>query len=160
MAGDQEDAKKQAVLELDEPTEDAVPRPTIKTSFDLVQYAEANVPPMRERVSTLSDEDATEQARIASVLIDSTPPKPSSAPSHDAGAIRARLAPLSRVPSLITKSIAELGSLVDDPKSAYVLGFVDGVLSLETIVDVTGLPEAETVRILERFISQGAVRFK
>jgi hypothetical protein len=114
---------------------------------------------MRERVSTLNDEEATEQARIASVLIDSTPPRPSSLTSQDPAAIRARLAPLSRVPSL-TKSIAELGSCVDDPKSAYVLGFVDGVLPLETIIDVTGLPEVETLQILERFITQGAVQLK
>ena len=159
MAGDPDDAKKGPIPELDEPTHDPAPRPTVKPAFDLVQYAQDNVPPARERVSTLSDEDATEQARIASVLIDSTPPRPFFVTSEDAGAIRARLAPLSRVPSL-TKSIAELGSSVDDPKSAYVLGFVDGVLPLETIVDVTGLPEVETLQILERLIVQGAVRFK
>ena len=42
---------------------------------------------------------------------------------------------------------------------AYVLGFIDGVLPLETIVEVAGLPELETLKILERAIEQNAISF-
>ena len=68
------------------------------------------------------------------------------------------LEPLSRIPTL-AKSISELGATVGDPKAAYVLGFVDGVLPLETILDVTGLPDEETRTILRRFIALGVIVF-
>ena len=53
--------------------------------------------------------------------------------------------------------MTELGALLEDPKTAYVLGFVDGLLPLETIIDVTGLPELETLRVLDRMIAQSIV---
>lgn len=70
-----------------------------------------------------------------------------------------RLAPLDRVP-VLAKAMTELGAAVEDPKAAYVLGFIDGLLPLETIIEVTGLPELETLRVLDRMVTQGAVTFK
>jgi hypothetical protein len=67
-----------------------------------------------------------------------------------------RLAPLSRVPRL-AQEVGQLGALLADPKTAYVLGFVDGLLPLETIIDVTGLPELDTLRVLERMVAQGVL---
>lgn len=129
--------------------------------FDVAKYADSL--PVRERQSTLLDEETTEQARIASVLMDSNPPTAraslqprASLSPPDIAFYRARLAPMTRVPKL-TRSLAELGDLIEDPKSAFVLGFVDGLLPLETIVEVAGLPELETLRILDRAITQGAV---
>lgn len=150
---------KKSVLDLDEPDEPieesgVLTHPTLKPAFDPKEYAREHASPIRDRAMTLVDDDVTEQARIASVLIDSTPPPdPNGAP-----AIRARLAPMSRVP-ILTKSLAELGASIDEPKTAYVLGFVDGVLPLETIVDVVGLPEVETLHVLERFVAQGVITF-
>lgn len=144
---------KNSLLDLDDPLRDAaeaidesgiVPVPTVKPP--------PGAPgPMRERQITFVDDELTEQARLASVLIDSVPPT-------SAEPIRARLAPLGRIPAL-AKSIERIGEGVRDPKTAFVIGFVDGVLPLETIIEVTGLPEAETVQILERLIAQGAVIF-
>lgn len=151
------DPKKPSILELDDPVGDSgvVAHPTIKPAFDLTEYAKENAVPMRERAMTLCDDEATEQARLASVLIDSSPPPdPNSAP-----AIRARLAPMSRVP-VLAKSLSELGASIEEPRTAYVLGFVDGVLPLETIVEVTGMPELETLQILDRFVAQGAIIFQ
>lgn len=108
--------------------------------------------PMRDRQMTLCDEDLTEQARLASVLMDSLPPP------TGADAIRARLAPLSRVP-VLAKSLEELADDMKEPKTAFVIGFVDGLLPLETIVEVTGLPELESLQILDRLIAQGAIVF-
>lgn len=73
--------------------------------------------------------------------------------------LNVRLAPLNRVP-VLAKEMSELGAVVEDPKTAYMLGFIDGILPLETIVDVTGLPEVETLRMLDRLISLGVVVFK
>lgn len=140
--------KKKDVLELDDPLESGViPVPTVKPPAD--------VEPMRENQITYVDDDLTEQARLASVLIESVPPR------DDASEIRTRvspLEPLDRVPTL-AKSIDELPADLKEPRTAFVLGFIDGVLPLETIIEVTGLPEAETVSILERLIAQGAVIF-
>jgi hypothetical protein len=137
--------RKKGILDLDEPLVDEsgiIEIPTVipPTPLD----------PMRERQNTLLDDDLTEQARLASVLIDSTPPR--------AADSRARLEPLDRIPAL-ARSIAELGDDLEDPKTAFVAGFVDGVLPLETIIEVTGLPEGETIEILDRLITQGAIVF-
>ena len=70
-----------------------------------------------------------------------------------------RLSPLNRVPTL-AQELSDLGSVVEDPKTAYMLGFIDGILPLETIIDVTGLPEIETLRMLDRMISLGVIIFK
>lgn len=138
---------KNELLDLDDPVESGVlPIPTV-------------IPPegaMRERQSTLLDDDLTEQARLASVLIESVPPQ--NAVPHGARAIRAHLAPLDRIPAA-AKSIDELADDLKEPKTAFVLGFVDGVLPLETIIEVAGLPELDTLRILERLIAQGAIVF-
>lgn len=130
--------------------------PTIKPDFDLTAYAKDTAVPMRERANTLSDEEATEQARLASVLMSSIVPPSSEPDPRDA--IRARLAPMSRVPAL-AKSLPELGAAIQEPRTAYVLGFVDGLLPLETIVDVTGLPELDTLQILDRLVTAGAIIF-
>ena len=73
--------------------------------------------------------------------------------------LRVRLAPLTRVP-VLAKAMTELGAAVEDPKTAYVLGFIDGLLPLDTIIDVTGLPEIETLRVLDRLVTLAAVTFK
>lgn len=150
------------------------PRETVRPAFDVARYAEDTIG--RERLPTIVDEAATEEARIASVLMDSTPP-----PASDGGSeiqiavgysevealeadqqlafLRARLAPLTRVPAL-TRKITELGPLIQDPKTAYVLGFIDGLLPLGTIVEVAGLPEIDTLRILDRAVDQGVITFR
>jgi hypothetical protein len=145
--------------------------PTKKRPFDVGRYAEDAIG--RERLPTIMDEAATEEARIASVLMDSNPPggeTKSSIPTvvyselealsaaEQLALLRARLAPMSRVPSL-SRQLCELGPVIEDPKTAYVLGFVDGVLPLETIVDVAGIPEVDTLRILERAIDEQIMIF-
>lgn len=139
---------------------------------------------VRERLVTFTDEDALEEARKMSVPTGAPPPrkpyitKPEpdeptasvdidesefdvdSLPADEQVAIlRARLAPLNRVPTL-SKRMTELGEIVEDPKTAYVLGFVDGLLPLETIIEVTGLPELETLKILDRLAGQQILMFR
>lgn len=138
---------KKGLLDLDDPLESGViPVPTVK-------------PPggsFRDQLSTTPDEDLTEQARLASVMMESMPPR--AVDPNAPQAIRARLSPLDRIPTQ-AKSIDELADDLKEPKTAFVLGFVDGVLPIETIIEVTGLPELETLRILDRLIAQGAIVF-
>ncbi|MDF2695603.1 MAG: hypothetical protein K0S65_3986 [Labilithrix sp.] len=75
MAGEPRDAK--LLVERDDETEPlesgTVPRETVRPAFDVERYAEDTVG--RERLPTITDETATEEARIASVLMDSSPPR-------------------------------------------------------------------------------------
>lgn len=182
MGTDSNDAKRGAAaakaLEWD-PADEAesgtVQRATVRPAFDVERYAEDVLG--RERLATITDEAATEEARIASVLMDSKPPPPRpSAPDGDIQVgvqyadvevlkadeqlafLRARLAPMTRVPSLLRK-LTELGPMIEDPKTAYVLGFVDGCLPLETIVEVAGLPELDTLRVLDRALDSHLLIF-
>jgi hypothetical protein len=162
----------------------ASPTPTIVPAFDPEKYAEESE--FRERMPTLTDDSLLEEARLQSMrsmppsrgpAVTARPgPLPTSRDSSveiDTGEsdlealgdddqiaiLTVRLAPLTRVP-VLSKEMTELGSVVEDPKTAYVLGFVDGLLPLETIIDVTGLPELETLRVLDRMIAQSVVMFK
>jgi len=172
MAGEARKPETAADVPEDEPS-GISPRDTVRPAFDVERYAEDLVG--RERLPTITDEAATEEARIASVLMDSQPPRGRTSapeievavrysevealkPDEQLAFLRARLAPMTRVPSL-TRKITELGPAIEDPKTAYVLGFIDGLLPLETIVEVAGLPEIETLRVLERAIEQHFVTF-
>jgi hypothetical protein len=146
---------KKDLLDLDDPLRET-DEPMHESGIVPVPTAIPPLGVMRERQSTLVDDEVTEQARLASVLIESLPPRPSNADT--APAIRARLAPLDRIPE-VAKTMAELGDDMREPKTAFVLGFIDGVLPLETIIEVTGLPEIDTLRVLDRLIAQGAVVF-
>jgi hypothetical protein len=185
MAGELRDSKRRLDVDvlgrvLEEDEADAVdsqpvPHDTVRPSFDVQRFAEDSV--MRERLPTITDEVATEEARIASVLMDSVPPRAPMGGGPDVQVavrysevealgdeeqlafLRARLAPMSRVPALARK-ITELGPVIEDPKTAYILGFIDGVLPLETIVEVAGLPELDTLRILDRAIDQYLISFR
>jgi hypothetical protein len=88
---------------------------------------------IRERQPTLTDEAAIEDARLHCI------------------------APMDRIPAL-TRPIQEMAMALD-PTTAFVLGFIDGLLPLETILDVAGLPEAETLAIIERMIQENVIVF-
>ncbi len=179
MAEGSGDAKKE-LLELDDPTEfetsesaesGLVPKPTVRPEFDLLAFAQNQGG--RERAATITNEYELEQARIASMESNLPPPRMRfESVEIDAGEedldtltleeqtaiFQARLSPLSRTPRLAGE-MRSLGPLVEDPKTAYILGFVDGLLPLETIIDVTGLPELDTLRVLDRMIALGVVVF-
>jgi hypothetical protein len=162
------------------------PSPTIIPAFNPEKYAEESE--FRERMPTLTDDSLLEQARLQSLPSNAPPPRrapistvpsPSRANPRDSSVeidtgesdfdalgeseqvaiLTVGLSPLTRVP-MLAMELTELGQLLADPKTAYVLGFVDGLLPLETIIEVTGLPELETLRVLDRMVGQGVVVFK
>lgn len=182
------DAKKE-LLELDDPAlvgdamDGAVPsgtqltpqaRPTVIPAFDPSALA-AQATEQREQARTITNEVELEEARLASIGSQAPPPRrridslveieaaEAEVDDLDEDAqvtvLTARLMPLDRVPELV-RPISELGGELEDPKAAYVAGFVDGLLPLETIVEVAGLPALDTLKILDRMISHGVAVFR
>ena len=135
-----------------------------------LQSMRSNAPPARP---TMPSAAAAPTTTTATTTARPGPPSPDSSVEIDTGEsdveslgvddqvaiLSVRLSPLTRVP-VLAKEMTELGSVVQDPKTAYVLGFIDGLLPLETIIEVTGLPELETLRVLDRMIALSVVTFK
>ncbi len=133
-----------------------------------LQSMHSNAPPARASMPsgpasaavTARPGPITATSRDSSVEIDTSEADLEALEVDDQVAIlTVRLAPLTRVP-VLAKALTELGAAVEDPKTAYVLGFIDGLLPLETIIEVTGLPELETLRVLDRLVTLAVVTFK
>ena len=187
-----EPGEKKKLLELDDPLHllpgdevaPSAPRPTVIPKFVPASYAEDSE--IRERMPTLTDEAALEDARLQSFPTNAPPPRPPRStlpgplhnprdssveidvgeddlealgPDVEIAVLRTNLAPLGRVPVLARK-LTEIGASLEDPRAAYVIGFVDGILPLETIVDVTGLSELDTLRVLDRLVGLGILVFR
>ena len=144
-------------------------RPTVVPAFDPRAFAEETE--LREQAPTITNEVELEEARLASMSTSFAPPPRARAESlvqvetgeedieeleeaAQVALLSARLGPLDGVPTLV-KSASELAAALEDPKAAFVAGFVDGLLPLETIVEVAGLPVADTLRILDHMVSLG-----
>ncbi len=69
-----------------------------------------------------------------------------------------RLGSLQRVPRLAVQG-ASIVSLGLDPRAGFVLSFVDGSLSLEDILDASGLPRWEVARILNDLLALNVLAF-
>ena len=71
----------------------------------------------------------------------------------------ARIGPLGRVPS-VAVARDQLRWLSIDHKAGFVLSLVDGVSSLEMIIDVSGMPELDTLRILSELVQQRIISLR
>lgn len=65
-----------------------------------------------------------------------------------------RLSNLKAVPRVV---IAEVRDLPLDPNSAFMFSCIDGVISLEALLDICGVPEAEAMAALLRLLELGAI---
>jgi hypothetical protein len=71
----------------------------------------------------------------------------------------ARIGPLDRVPIVLVPR-EQLRWLSIDHKAGFVLSLVDGVSSVEMIIDVSGMPELETLRILAELTQQRIIALR
>lgn len=71
----------------------------------------------------------------------------------------ARLGPLDRVP-FVAVPLDQLRWLSIDHRAGFVLSHVDGVSSLEQILDVSGMPLLDTLRILYELVQHRVVSFR
>ena len=72
-------------------------------------------------------------------------------------AFQAFLGDLQRTPSL-ARPLHELGSAPISPRAAFLLSRVDGTLSLDEILDVSGMPRLEAYRYLCQLFLRGILR--
>jgi len=71
----------------------------------------------------------------------------------------ARIGPLDRVP-MVMVARDQLRWLSIDHRAGFVLSLIDGVSSLEMILDVTGMPELDALRILSELVQQRIISFR
>jgi hypothetical protein len=71
----------------------------------------------------------------------------------------ARIGPLDRVPMVMVPA-EQLRWLSIDHKAGFVLSHIDGVSSLEMILDVSGMPALEALRILCELAQQRIISFR
>ncbi|MCW5816899.1 MAG: hypothetical protein KIT84_38235 [Labilithrix sp.] len=70
-----------------------------------------------------------------------------------------RIGPLHRVPT-VAVARDQLRWLSIDHKAGFVLSLVDGVSSLEMIIDVSGMPQLDTLRILSELVQQRIISLR
>lgn len=70
-----------------------------------------------------------------------------------------RIGPLDHVPTVAVPR-DQLRWLSIDHKAGFVLSLVDGVSSLEMILDVSGMPELDALRILSELVQQRIISLK
>lgn len=70
-----------------------------------------------------------------------------------------RVGPLERVP-MVMVARDQLRWLSIDHRAGFVLSLVDGVSSIEMILDVSGMPELDALRILSELAQQRIVSFR
>lgn len=137
--------------------------PTLTNEVELEEARKKSLPsraPPRRPFSTKPAPLASEDDADAAVEVDAEEEDVEGLdPEAQEAILRDRLAPCSRVP-ILAKRLTDLGEVLEDPKTAFVLGFVDGILPLDTIVEVTGLPELDTLRVLDRMVAIGVVVFR
>jgi hypothetical protein len=63
-----------------------------------------------------------------------------------------------RVPSLVGG--ADLASLGLDHRSGFLLTFIDGMTTVDDIIDACGIGEAETLRIIDDLVHRGVLTLK
>lgn len=74
-------------------------------------------------------------------------------------AYTASLGPLDRVP-LVVVPREQLRWLTIDHRAGFILSHVDGVSNLEEIIDISGMPELDALRILAELAQQRIIAFR
>lgn len=88
-----------------------------------------------------------------------TSPQPLGPATRATAGSRAEGAYLRRLGSMqaIPRMVRAMQDLELDQRSGFVCSFIDGVSSIEDIVDVSGVPKLEVLRILDDLVAQGGV---
>ncbi len=71
----------------------------------------------------------------------------------------AKLAPLDR-PPLVVVPRTQMRWLSIDHRAGFILSLIDGTVTVETILDLSGMPRLDALRILHELVQQKIVAFK
>jgi hypothetical protein len=71
----------------------------------------------------------------------------------------AKLGPLDRAPFVLVPR-AQLRWLSIDHRAGFILSLIDGASPIEMIIDVSGMPKLDALRILQELVQQRIVSFK
>ncbi|MBN9166256.1 MAG: hypothetical protein BGO98_31835 [Myxococcales bacterium 68-20] len=97
-------------------------------------------------IPVVSDDDSDEDGSEAHTAI------------VEASADSSRLAAMTsrQVPRLLVGP-KEIAKLPMDPRAAFILGHIDGIQSMEEILDVCAMPEADALELVERLRAMGVI---
>lgn len=84
------------------------------------------------------------------------PPAPSVPPRETEESLLSRIGPVTSVPVLI----ADVTKVNLDPRAAFVLRFLDGMSSIDDILDASGLPRVEALRILAALVDARVIALR
>lgn len=127
--------------------------------------AQAAVPSAQEMNDRISLGDYTGALEIAEKLLEIDPDdQPVQVCAESCRGILkqmyiTRIGPLERVP-IVMVARDQLRWLSIDHRAGFVLSLVDGVSSVEMILDVSGMPELDTLRILSELAQQRIISFR
>ena len=150
------------VVGFGERTEDARASGTAETAKPPMQIAKPRDREMNDRVEL---GDYTGALEIAEDILKDTPDNVGAkAVAETCRTVlrqmyAARIGPLDRVPVVMVPR-DQLRWLSIDHKAGFVLSLVDGVSSLEMIIDVSGMPELDTLRILSELAQQRIISLR
>lgn len=164
--------------------EDAATSPPPPMARELLESAFADEPPATKQVPAVPEAgaarneptehemnervalgDYTGALDVAERLLEREPAHPSALACAEAcrGVLRkmytARIGPLDRVPQVMVPR-DQLRWLTIDHRAGFVLSLIDGVSSLEMILDVSGMPELDALRILADLAQQRIISFR
>lgn len=69
---------------------------------------------------------------------------------------RVGVLPARRIPRMLVGP-GEISKLPIDPRTAFLLGHIDGLSTVEEIIDMCAMPEAETLELIERLHAMGVI---
>jgi hypothetical protein len=124
-------------------------RPTAPPPFDLDEYA-------RKRTGPAPNMGEIPTMRPPTLPGVGVPAKLGDAILLTEDKLVARIGPLDRVPRLIA-SPDQRKKLSMDRSVAFLLSQVDGILTLEMLLDVSGMPRIDALRILYALLEQQAI---
>ena len=84
------------------------------------------------------------------------PPAPSAPPPETEESLLRRIGPVTAVPVLV----ADVTKVNLDPRAAFVLRFLDGMSSIDDILDASGLPRVDALRILASLVEARVIALR
>jgi hypothetical protein len=129
------------------------------------EITERTIDPIAEMRERLSLGDYTGAFEMAELLLAEDPGDVEAAECAEScrsvleGMYSARLGPLDRAPMLIVQR-SQLRWLSMDHRAGFVLSLIDGLSTLEMILDVSGMPRLDAMRILQELLQQKIIALK